>query len=88
MKISKKTKAKTAQEFDERIDSGESIFDVADIELIRRTTIDFPDSMLKRLDIEAQKRGVTRQSLVKMWLFERLEQAERKSRTAAKSVRS
>jgi hypothetical protein len=32
--------------------------------------------MLKRLDAQAQKRGVTRQSLIKMWLFERLERIE------------
>ena len=39
----------------------------------RRINIDLPDHMLAKLDKQAALRGVTRQSLIKMWLFERLE---------------
>jgi hypothetical protein len=76
MKTEHKAKVTTAEEFDARVDAGEDVFDVADIDVIRRTTIDFPDSMLKKLDAQAQKRGVTRQSLIKTWLFERLEKVD------------
>ena len=41
----------------------------------RRVNIDFTDQMVRRLDIEAQRRGVTRQALIKMWIADRLEQA-------------
>ena len=39
----------------------------------RRVNIDFTDQMVQRLDREAQRRGVTRQSLIKMWIADRLE---------------
>lgn len=41
----------------------------------RRVNIDFTDQMVRRLDIEAQRRGVTRQALIKMWIADRLESA-------------
>ena len=41
----------------------------------RRVNIDFTDQMVRRLDIEAQRRGVTRQALIKMWIADRLDQA-------------
>jgi hypothetical protein len=40
---------------------------------IKRTSVDFPSDMLKELDHQAALRGVTRQLLVKMWLYEKLE---------------
>ena len=39
----------------------------------RRVNIDLTDQMVRRLDVEAQRRGVTRQSLNKMWIADRLE---------------
>jgi hypothetical protein len=41
--------------------------------------------MLRRLDHEAALRGITRQSLIKTWLYERL-QNESPPRTAAKAI--
>ena len=38
----------------------------------QRITIDFPIIILDELDIEAAKIGVTRTSLVKMWIAEHL----------------
>ncbi len=43
--------------------------------LTRATTVnvDFPAWMVESLDREADRLGVTRQSLIKMWIAERLE---------------
>ncbi len=41
----------------------------------RRVTVDFPVWMIESLDREAGRLGVTRQSIIKIWLAERLEQA-------------
>jgi hypothetical protein len=39
----------------------------------RRVNVDFPTWMIDSLDREASKLGVTRQSVIKVWLAERLE---------------
>ena len=39
----------------------------------RRVNVDFPDWMVRSLDHEARRVGVTRQALIKLWLAERLE---------------
>ena len=66
--------------FDARFDAGEDLGDYVDWSTARRpalakrrVNIDFTDQMVQRLDIEAQRRGVTRQSLIKMWLADRLD---------------
>ena len=41
----------------------------------KRVNVDFPLWMVKRLDEEASRVGVTRQSIIKVWIAERLEQA-------------
>ena len=41
----------------------------------RRVNVDFPTWMIESLDREAGKLGVTRQSIIKVWLAERLEKA-------------
>ena len=41
----------------------------------RRVNVDFPEWMIESLDREASRLGVTRQSIIKVWLAERLEQA-------------
>jgi len=38
--------------------------------------VDFPTWMVAALDQEARRLGVTRQSIIKMWLPERLERGE------------
>jgi metal-responsive CopG/Arc/MetJ family transcriptional regulator len=40
---------------------------------MKRVTVDLPAHMLEKLDYQAGLRGVTRQSLIKMWLYEKLE---------------
>ena len=39
----------------------------------KRDNVDFPTWMIESLDREASKIGVTRQSIIKVWLAERLE---------------
>ena len=69
-----------SSEFDRRFDAGESV--LADLELDaarrhrlqqKRVNVDFPLWMVEELDREAQRLGVTRQSIIKVWLAERLE---------------
>jgi hypothetical protein len=68
--------------FDAKFDAGEDISDHVDWSTARRpglekrrVNIDFTDQMVRRLHIEAQRRGVTRQSLIKMWVADRLDGA-------------
>ncbi len=79
-----KEKNITAEEFDRLFDEGESIIPYADMSTacrpnkFKRVNVDFPAWLVKALDKEADKRGVTRQSLIKMWLCDRIEQLEQK----------
>ena len=41
----------------------------------KRVNVDFPTWMVESLDKEARRLGVTRQSIIKVWLAERLEQS-------------
>jgi len=41
----------------------------------RRVNVDFPVWMVESLDREAGRLGVTRQSIIKVWIAERLEKA-------------
>jgi len=51
----------------------------------KRVNVDFPTWMIESLDREAGKLGVTRQSIIKVWLAERLEEsAANKSRQRTK----
>ncbi len=68
-------------EFDRKFDEGESILPELDLtrarrpgEETRRIHIDIPAWMVESLDKEARRIGVTRQSIIKMWLAERLQQ--------------
>jgi hypothetical protein len=69
-------KAKT---FDRKFDSGGKIVDQLDLSKARRVgtdakrvNVDFPAWMVDSLDREARRLGVTRQSLIKLWLAEKL----------------
>jgi len=42
---------------------------------VKRVNVDFPTWMVASLDREARRLGVTRQSVIKMWIAERLEKA-------------
>jgi predicted DNA binding CopG/RHH family protein len=75
-------KSISAAEFDAKFDAGEDIEEYLDLSTLRRpglekkrVNVDFTDHMVRRLDREAQARGVTRQALIKMWIADRLDQA-------------
>jgi hypothetical protein len=72
-----------AKIFDKEFDENKSdIIDDIDLSTIRRpnqeqkrVNVDFPIWMVEFLDKEAARLGVTRQSIIKVWLAERLEQS-------------
>lgn len=71
-----------AKEFENTFDEGDSVFDALDLSKAKRVlqeqkrvNVDFPAWMIESLDKEANRVGVTRQSIIKIWLAERLEQA-------------
>ena len=68
-------------EFDKKFYEGENIIDELDLsrarrpgEETKRINVDFHAWMVTSLDREARRLGVTRQSIIKMWLAERLQQ--------------
>jgi hypothetical protein len=71
-------KAKTFdQQFDKGVDISASL-DLSKSKRVlqeqKRVNVDFPKWMIDSLDREAGKLGVTRQSIIKVWLAERLEE--------------
>ena len=40
----------------------------------RRVNVDFPSWIIESLDVQASSLGVTRQSVIKMWIAERLKE--------------
>ena len=69
-----------AEEFDDKFDRGEDITEHIDFSKARRpgkkqkrVNVDFPVWMIQSLDREAERLGVPRQSVIKMWIAERLD---------------
>lgn len=75
----------TAKEFDEKFDNGEDITEYLDFSKSKRlnefkalntdtkkVNVDFPEWVIDALDEEAKRIGVTRQSIIKVWIAERL----------------
>jgi len=69
-----------AREFDRKFVHGENVTKHLDLsrarrpgEEQRRVNVDFPGWMIDSLDREAKRLGVTRQSIIKVWIAERLE---------------
>lgn len=69
-----------AKDFDRKFDREVDITDDLDLSTVRRPTqaprrvnVDFPVWMIDSLDQEAARLGVTRQSIIKVWIAERLE---------------
>ncbi len=77
----KKVKAK---DFDAAFDRGEDVTKFLDKSKARRVNtelkrvnIDFPTWVIESLDREARRLGITRQSLVKMWIAEKFSRGHR-----------
>lgn len=69
-----------AREFDRKFDRGEDVTTELELDKARRpgagqrrVNVDFPVWMIDSLDREARRVGVTRQSIIKLWIAERLE---------------
>ncbi len=77
----------TAKEFDKKFDDGEDITEYLDLSSAiklkdvkklktetKKVNVDFPEWIINSLDEEAKKIGVTRQSIIKVWIAERLKE--------------
>ena len=71
-----------AKELDKKFDDGENITKYLDLSKAKRSeqeqkrvNVDFPLWMIHLLDREARRLGVPRQSIIKVWVAERLEKA-------------
>ena len=88
----KTAKPITTAEFDAKFERGEDISEHLDLDRAEyfeagepdsldltptKVNVDFPKWMVESLDQAANRLGVPRQSLIKMWLAERLERATR-----------
>jgi len=75
-----------AKDFDRKFDDNEiDIIDDLDLSTLKRpnqiqkrVNLDFPAWVIDSLDKEANRIGVTRQSIIKVWLVERLEEQNRR----------
>lgn len=72
----------TTDEFDRRFDEGEDVSEHIDWSQAgrpnlesKRVNVDFPAWVVSALDREAKRLGVTRQSLIKLWIAEKLTKA-------------
>lgn len=75
----RKMKAVKAESLDRAFDAGRDITSALDLtkarrpgRMQRRVNVDFPVWMIESLDAEAGRLGVTRQSVIKVWIAERL----------------
>ena len=79
----------TTKEFDEKFDNGEDISEYLDFSKAiklkemkklntdtKKVNVDFPQWVIEALDEEAKKIGVTRQSIIKVWIAERLKEEQ------------
>lgn len=80
----------TAKKFDEKFDNGEDVSEYLDfskssklddfekkIIKTKKINVDFPENILMLLDREAKRIGVTRQSIIKVWIAERLKEEQK-----------
>ena len=72
-----------AREFDKKFDQGKSVTRQLDLSTAvrpgqgqKRVNVDFPTWMIESLDREADRLGVTRQSIIKVWIAERLQKLD------------
>ena len=80
--MSKKKLAKNIEEFDRRFDDGEDVHDLIDMrnaKIIRhgkrvRISLDIAEELVKDIDQIRENIGVDRAALIKIWLYERIQQ--------------
>ena len=76
-----KKKYITASEFDRKFDSGEDLSEYFDLDKTsrpglehRRVSVDFPLWMVQKLDKVSKRLGITRQSVIKVFISEKLKE--------------
>ena len=81
-RVGTKSKVMKAENFDKAFDDGEDVSGYIDWENARRpgleprrVNVDFPSWIVEALDKHADRLGVTRQALIKLWIAERLGKA-------------
>jgi hypothetical protein len=74
-----KKKSISAEEFDTLFEQGADVIEYLSVEKAerpglkqRRVSVDFPAWMVQELDREAKRMGITRQSVIKYWISEKL----------------
>ena len=74
-----------ANDLDKKFDEGEDnleYFDISEAKRpgleTKRVSVDFPAWMIKKLDKEASRLGITRQSVIKFWISEMLKKSSNK----------
>lgn len=85
-----KPKSISAEEFDRLFDEGGDISPYVDWSKarrpnleIKRVNVDLPRWMINAFDREAERLGVTRQSVIKTWLAEKIEERQAKAAASA-----
>jgi len=77
--MKKKNKKISAGEFDAKFDAGEDVsehLEMKSAKIVRpshRINIDIPADILAKVDKEAERMGIPRTSLIKVWIAERLD---------------
>ena len=76
-----KKKSIKASEFDQKFENGDDITEFLDLQKAtrpgleqKRVSVDFPEWMVKELDKVASKLGVTRQSIIKIFISDKLKE--------------
>ena len=79
-----------AKNFEDKFENGDEVLQHLDLSKAKRPmqkqkriNVDIPEWMIDSLDGEAGRVGVTRQSIIKVWLAERLEQSQSLERTGS-----
>lgn len=77
-----KKKSMKAEEFDDKFSSGEDLSNYLDLSKAtrpgleqKRVNVDFPVWMIEEMDKEAKRVGVTRQSIIKFWISEKVKKS-------------
>lgn len=89
-------KAVRAEELDRMFDEGEDISEYMDLSSarkldvhtprMRRVALDMGGEAIARLDAFAARYGITRQSLIKVWLVERMDQEDERAARRAEAA--
>ncbi|MBC2741627.1 MAG: CopG family transcriptional regulator [Desulfosarcina sp.] len=79
-----------AKALDKKFDEGKNVLKHFDLSKAtkpglqqKRVNVDFPLWMIQRLDKEAKRLGVPRQSLIKVWIAEKLENSRNNGPTSS-----